>query len=161
MAVSLRSIGNKSLEYTRIQSYLAFSGQHYELDASNTAGEAGSGESGSTAGYNHNVRWETMLDGKEAKFQLLDKDSYQVPVVIIPIDEEDKSAFLDLVKYCQDNTVAEETDEEGNVTTAGKDCNIVLWANREESDRYEDKADTNVASRIFLEHTASEDQVVY
>ncbi|MDY2913488.1 MAG: hypothetical protein SOV58_02500 [Candidatus Enteromonas sp.] len=161
LAVSLRSIGNKSLEYTRIQSYLAFSGQHYELDASNTAGEAGSGESGSTAGYNHNVRWETMLDGKEAKFQLLDKDSYQVPVVIIPIDEEDKSAFLDLVKYCQDNTVAEETDEEGNVTTAGKDCNIVLWANREESDRYEDKADPNVASRIFFEHAASEDQVVY
>lgn len=161
IAVSLRSSDNKTLEYTRLQSYLAFSGQHYELDASNTSAEASEGESGSTAGYTHNDRWETMLDNKVAEFKLLDMDSYQVPVVIIPISDDDKSAFLDLVKYCQDNTIAEETDDEGNVTTAGQDCNLVLWANREEGDRYEDKDDANVAAHILFEHAVSEDQVVY
>ena len=161
IAVSLRSSKNKSLEYSYLQSYLAFSGQNYELDASNTSAEATEGEEGSQAGYTHNDLWETMLDGKTASFKLLDMDNFQVPVVIIPIDDEDKNAFLDLMTYCKNNTVEEEKDEEGNVTTAGKSCNVVLWANREESDRYEDKGDANVASHIFYEGSAVDDQMVY
>ena len=105
IAVSLRSSKNKSLEYSYLQSYLAFSGQNYELDASNTSAEATEGEEGSQAGYTHNDLWETMLDGKTASFKLLDMDNFQVPVVIIPIDDEDKNAFLDLMTYCKNKTV--------------------------------------------------------
>lgn len=157
--VSLRTSFNNSQEYTRLQNYLSFSGQKYELDASNTAGDSSSGEDSNA--YEHNDAWETMLDGKKAEVTLLNMNSFQVPVVIVPIDDKDKSAFDTLLDYCKKNTVAEETDSSGSVVTEGKDCNVVLWANRGDEDRYENKADPNVSSKILFEHSASDDQCVY
>ena len=159
ISVSLRSKQNNDDEYTRLANYLSFSGQKYELDASDTSGSSsGDDESGS---YEHNDDWETMLEGKTAEVILLDKDSYQVPVVIIPIDEKYKTSFLDLLDYCKDNTVEEETDSSGSVTTEGKTCNVVLWANRLETDLYSNKSDANVGNKIIFEHAATDDQCVY
>ena len=161
IAVSLRSSNNKDLEYAYLESYLSFSGGHYEVDASNTTGGGSAGDEEEDGRYNHNDLWDTMLDGKTARFHLLDQGGYQVPVVLIPIDDEHKTAFTDLITYCNNNTVAEEKDQDGNVTTEGKSCNLVIWANRLESDRYEDRSDANVASHIFFETATGNDQAVY
>lgn len=149
--VSFRASTDTDTEYNRISDYLSFSGGDYELDAENTTAE------GDNA-YEHNVAWETMLDGKTASVRLLDMDHYQVPVVTIPIASADKDALLDLISYCNEHRVEEVKDDEGNVTTPAESCNLVIWANRVEGDTSEEaKKDTNVEAKIFYQHDPKEE----
>ena len=158
IAVSLRTPGDKSLEYDQLKDYLSFSGGNLELDASNTVGS----DEGEDGAYNHLSSWDTMLEGKTAKVENLDMDSYLVPVVLIAIDDEDVKDFKTLIEYCEKNTQEEEKDDSGSVTAAGKACNLVIWANRIDGvDTYENKADPNVASKILYEHAVTDNACVY
>ncbi len=160
IAVSLRTPKDASVQYTYLKDYLAFSGQNYELDASNTSADS-SDEDGA---YNHNSKWETLLDGQVARIEEIDMNSFSVPVVVVPIasDDESKDAFLKLLDYCSDNTEAEQKDDQGNVTVPAKTCSLVLWANRLETDKYEDKStNPNIASKIVGEWSAKGDQCVW
>jgi len=160
VAVTLRTPKDASEQYSYLKDYLAFSGQHYELDASNTSSDS-SDEDGA---YNHNDKWETLLDGQTARIEEIDMNSYSVPVVVVPIAEGDdnKDAFLKLLEYCADNTTEDEKDDEGNVTQEGKTCAVVLWANRVETDKYEDRSSNpNVNAKIIWEGTAVNDNAVY
>ena len=159
IAVSLRTPKDSSIQYNYLKDYLSFSGQDYEIDASNTTADS-SDEDGA---YNHNSKWETLLDGQTARIEEIDMNSYSVPVVVMPIanDEESKDAFLKLLEYCAKNTQEEEKDDDGNVTQEAKACSLVLWSNRLESDKYEDKSNPNIGAKIIGEWNASHDQCVW
>ena len=160
IAVSLRTPYDASITYSQITDYLSFAGQDYELDASNTTADS-SDEDGA---YNHNDRWETLLDGQVARIEEIDMNSYSVPVVVMPIASgtENKDAFLKLLEYCANNTTAAETDENGEVTKQAVTCSVVLWADRTETDKYEDRG-TNplISAKVVGEWNASGDQCVW
>lgn len=144
IAVDVRAPGNRGATYTYLQSYLAFSGQEYELDASNTTYED----------YPDSDLWSEILDGQSARIEEIEMSTgVQVPVVVVPLKEGERyqTAFRDLLKYCSDNTQKAETDEQGKETTPAKTTSIVIWANRQDNDLYGNvEKDPNVASRVLV-----------
>ncbi len=137
IAVSLRTYGDTSTQYTYLQDYLSFSGGDYELDATITNPDLG---------YSYYDSWATMLDGQTARIENIEMTGYKVPVVVVPlIDSGDNHAeFLKIVKYCEDNKV--EPDESGEQTEEGP--SIVVWANRN-GEQYDATAtDKNAAAKV-------------
>lgn len=137
VAVTVRTPHDNATLYTYLQRYLSFSGGDYELDATDTTRE----------GYAFNEKWTDIIDGQTAFIADMEQGTYNVPTVIVPLKsgEDYKEAFLSLVEYCKKNTVkAEEgSGEEGVVT------NLVVWANRGESDNYTDSlVNPNVGNKI-------------
>ncbi len=155
IAVTLRTPGNDSLQYSYLEQYLAFSGGDYELDASDTSFED----------YAHPDILDDIIDGQTAEIKDIDMGSYKVPVVVVPLKEGDdyREAFLNLVKYCTDHTSAAETDDDGNETKAAVSTTLVVWANRQETDDYsKSRSDINQNGRILtVNGTANDNSVWY
>ena len=145
IAVTCRAPRDSASLYSALQKYLAFSGGDYELDASDDSGE----------GYAFNELWGDIIDGQTAKIVDMDQGAYKVPTVVVSLKSGNdyKTAFDDLIKYCKDNTV--EADEENNVD--GKNCNVVIWSNRiGETDTYKiSQSNPNVRAKIFKEEPVS------
>ncbi len=143
IAVDVRAPGNSSATYTYLESYLAFSGQNYELDASNITYND----------YPDSDLWKEMLDDQTARIEEIEMGTgVQVPVVVMPLKEGEKyqTAFRDLLKYCEDNTSEAEKDEEGNETSPAKTTSVVIWANRADTDSYDNaEKDPNVGSHVL------------
>lgn len=154
IAVSLRTTSNSETQYTYLEQYLSFSGGDYELDASDTTHD----------GYTDSDLLKTIIDDQTATIENIDMGSYKVPVVVVPLKSGDdyKEAFTNLLKYCNDNTKAAETDSSGNETSAAQNTLLVVWANRKEDDTY-DKADkdVNVKNRILTVEATTNDNAVW
>ncbi|MCR5348334.1 MAG: hypothetical protein K6E59_01840 [Bacilli bacterium] len=141
VAVTLRTPKDSQTQYTYLESYLSFSGGNYELDATLDANDA-------AEGYAYNQLWADIIDGQTARIEDMEQGQYNVPTVVIPLKSGDdyKTAFLDLVKFCKDNT--NEADEQSG--TEAKSTNLVVWANRLEDDYYKyASANPNVGSKIL------------
>lgn len=137
IAVTVRTPKDADTHYSYLERYLSFSGGDYELDASNTRID----------GYAYNELWATIIDGQTAYIADMEQGTYKVPTVIVPLKEGDdyKTAFNDLVKFCEDNT-SEATDEDGS---SAKSTSIVVWANRVDGDAYDlSGSNPNVANKI-------------
>ena len=137
VAVTVRTPGDNSTLYSYLQSYLAFSGGDYELDASDVTKDE----------YAFNENWTTIIDGQTAFIADMEQGTYNVPTVVVPLrsGEDYKDAFLDLVDYCTKNS--KEADNENGQDAVN--VSIVVWANRGEGDSYTEAASNpNVAAKI-------------
>ena len=138
IAVTIRTPGDSAAEYSAIQSYLAFSGQDYELDASDVTLE----------GYAFDEHLTDIIDGQTAKIVDWEMNGFNVPTVVIPLKSGDdyKNAFTNLVDYCKKHTTKGDTEK----GTEDQTTAIVVWANRLEGDTNETaEVDTNVAAKVF------------
>ena len=136
ITVTVRTTKDSDTLYGYLQRYLSFSGGDYELDASDTSAE----------GYAYNELWSTIIDGQTAYIADMDQGTYKVPTVVVPLKEGNdyKTAFDDLVKYCQDNS--SEGDDQGS---EGKSTTIVVWSNRADTDTYDlVNQNSNVAAKV-------------
>lgn len=153
--VTLRTTSDSESQYTALEEYLAFSGGDISIDASNVSLED----------YASSDLWATMFDGQTAWIDYIEQGAYSVPVVIVPIedDQDNYDAFLNLIEYCNDNTTEEVTDDEGNVTQEAQSVNLVVWANRNaETDVYTDAAtNQNVAAKVVGVFGTSNDNCVW
>ncbi|MDY6429848.1 MAG: hypothetical protein SPL02_01560 [Bacilli bacterium] len=147
--VTLRAANNSAITYEYLEKYLSFSGQDYELDVTAIADK----DNDPTK-----ETWKTMIDGNEAAIEYIEQSGYSIPVVVIGVNSECVSDFLELVKYCDEHTT-EENQETGE---PGKSTNIVVWANRAPDDTYEQASkDANVASRVLKIQTTANDNAVW
>ncbi len=155
IAVTLRAADSSQTQYSYLEQYLSFSGEDYELGASDTTHDD----------YPDADVLSDIIDGQEARIENIDMGQYKVPVVVVPLQEGDeyKEAFLNLITYCNDNTTESTTDETTGETTEGTSTLLVVWANRQEGDEYSQASeDPNVKSRILtVESTASDNAVWY
>ena len=143
IAVTLRSQNHTDQQYAYLQRYLTFSGQDYELDAENTTYDD----------YPADDKWRDIIDGSEARIENYTLGTgVELPTVVIPLKEGEayQTAFRNLLTYCSANTHEAEKDDEGNETTPASSCQIVIWANRKETDLYSNAStDSNVSSRVL------------
>ncbi|MCR5079206.1 MAG: hypothetical protein K6B65_04760 [Bacilli bacterium] len=149
IAITLRTSRNTDTQYKYIQDYLCFSGGDYDLDATEVDHD----------NYPDLDAFSDIIDGVEARIENYTLGTgVELPTVVIPLKEGEtyQTAFRELVTYCQNNTKEAETDEEGKETSPATSCNLVIWANRKETDLYSNVAtDANVASRVLCTVSAA------
>jgi len=155
--VTLRANNNDTTEYGYVQSYLTFSGENFELDASDTDKEE----------YASYDSLSSCLDYENARIEYIEQSGVSsFPVVVIPLEdptgqystETIKTDFLNLIKYCDANTT--EADEASG--TEGHTCTLVVWANRKANDEFKNaSSDVNVASRILTAQATGNDNAVW
>ena len=154
IAVTLRTQDDSETQYAYLEQYLAFSGQDYELGASDTSHDD----------YPDADVLADIIDGQEARIENIDMGQYKVPVVVVPLADGDEytEAFENLINYCVDNTTEDTTDEETGETVEGTSTLLVVWANRQEGDEYSlAETDPNVQSRILTVEAANNDNAVW
>ncbi len=155
--VSVRTQGSDEVEYSYLQTYLAYSGQHVTVEAGTTDEDAMT-EAPNSVDFADNGLFE---EGTNAEITYVNT----VPVVTVPVKEAfqgENGKLNELIKFCTDHTVQEEKDDEGNVTTPGKSCLLVLWHHKQEADSYaavqnkgtEDYT-PNMASRLLFGEDAT------
>jgi len=151
--VKLRAENDDETEYTYLQNYLSHSGGNVTV-AAGSDDESVQNDAPTGSEYDDNA----MFEGQTASIEYID-DS--VPVVTIPVNYDGESGKLgELIKYCTENTVEENTSE-GQESSA-KNCYLVLWSNMQEGDSYiaatssdADIKDSNMAKRLIFGENAS------
>lgn len=158
VTVTVKPFYNDTTEYTRLAKYLSFSGGDFSLSASIIKDED----------YPSSTDLDSMFDGQSASVQYIENNAggSSYPVCVIPVRHDGTyiQSFRDLIKYCNDNTKAEDSENK----TPAVNCNLILWANRQEGDiseLNEDKSvrtsDENVASRIILQEATGSDNAIW
>ena len=154
IAVSLRTKSDTSIQYEYLSSYLAFSGQQYELDASM--------ESVSSAA--HKPSWETMISGQTAEIYDVEYNGYNFPNVRIPIKKEGENVadFKELLSQCLDHT----NDENTETGQSAQVCYLVMWANRLEGELFSDSTrgggnNANLDKKILFAQDCRNQSCVY
>ncbi len=155
--VSVRTQGSDEVEYSYLQTYLAYSGQHITVEAGSKDEDIYS-DAPNSVDFADNGLFE---EGTNAEITYIDT----IPVVTIPVKEAfqgENGPLNELIKYCSDHTQDAETDEEGNETQAAKNCLLVLWAHKQETDEYKNAVDTsatdyneNTAKRLLIGEAAA------
>jgi hypothetical protein len=137
--VKIRAQENDDTEYRYIENYLAFSGKHISVAASEDTLED----------YKPVDSYSTMFDDQTARIEYVNN----IPVVVVGVNEPKKDGVFDkLLDYCKSHT-KEANSSEG---TKGESCYLCLWANKQEGDTYAkatatgDTADTNISSRLIF-----------
>ncbi|MBQ7994953.1 MAG: hypothetical protein IJ247_01885 [Bacilli bacterium] len=122
--VSFRAEGNDATEYGYLETYLAFSGGNFSVGPSILEADGETWAESDT--YNNNE----MFDGHSARIDYVNG----IPVVVIGINYPGKDGdFGKLIDWCTKNTKAEDTAN----STAAQNCYLLLWANKQEGDTYE------------------------
>jgi len=145
--VSVRTQGSDEVEYSYLQTYLAYSGQHVTVEAG-SKDEDIYADAPNSVDFADNGLFE---EGTNAEITYIDS----IPVVTIPVKEAfqgENGKLNELIKYCSEHTQEAETDEDGNETQAAKNCLMVLWAHKQETDEYKNAVDTNAED--YSENTA-------
>ena len=155
--VSVRTQGSDEVEYSYLQTYLSYSGQHITVEAGTTDEDAMT-EAPNSVDFADNGLFE---EGTNAEIEYVNT----VPVVTVPVKETfqgENGKLNELIKFCTEHTVKEEKDEDGNVTTPGKSCLLVLWHHKQEADSYAsvqnqgtEDYNPNMASRLLFGEDAS------
>jgi hypothetical protein len=137
--VKIRAQENDDTEYRYIENYLAFSGQHISVAASEDTLED----------YKPVDSYSTMFDDQTARIEYVNN----IPVVVVGVNEPKKDGVFDkLLDFCKSHT-KEANSSEG---TQGESCYLCLWSNKQEGDTYAkatatgDSADTNISSRLIF-----------
>ena len=161
ITVTLKAEIDTAEEYTRLEKYLTFSGGNLSLSASYIVSTGGS-ESSSYP----DEGLDELLDGSTGRIEYIEtSNSTNVPVVVMKISEtgNHRQNFLDLIEYCNANTVAD--DEETTDKDETQNCNIVLWGNRHDGDVPNEGSvnisDDNIASRIIFSQPTTANNAVW
>lgn len=136
--ISVRTQGSDDVEYSYLQTYLAYSGQHVTVEAG-SRDEDIMAEAPNSPEFADNGLFE---EGTNAQIEYVNS----IPVVTIPVKETfqgENGPLNELIKYCKDNTNDAETDEDGNETVAAKSTLFCLWDHKQENDSYAIASDTN------------------
>ncbi|MBP5091313.1 MAG: hypothetical protein J6328_01985 [Bacilli bacterium] len=159
--VTVKPANETSLEYSRLEKYLAFSGRNLSLSAANIINTGGE----DSASYPDEGLDELFVD-QEAHIEYIEADNGpSYPVVVLPVSKKGdlRKNFNDLMEYCKDNT--KEDDSSTEDVDESKSMDIILWGNRQESDVPAEgnvkTDDPNVASRIIFQEAGSPDRSVW
>lgn len=155
--VSVRTQGSDEVEYSYLQTYLAYSGQKVTVEAGSKDEDIYS-DAPNSVDFADNGLFE---EGTNAEITYVNS----IPVVTVPVKEAfqgENGKFNELVKYCTEHTQDAETDEEGNETQAAKNCLLLLWTHKQETDNYANAVDDgtegyseNMAKRLLIGEAAA------